>query len=605
MASPARVRVRVNRWLMRAGFPQDWFLVPLAAIIGALGGVVAAAFHYLVEASGAFFFERVGRVQFRASEWVLLVALPAIGGLAVGLIQRYIAHSPPGHGIPEVIESLARKSGYLPGKSGLLKAITSSLTIGSGGSAGVEGPIIQIGSVVGSVVGRYLRVGREHMHTLVGCGAAAGLAGIFNAPIAGFMFVLEVMLRDFSLKTFMPIVIAAVLGTAVGQALLGRDSALFMIPQFDGGYHFMLVELAPYALLGVACGTIGVTFTLTLSASERLWHGLRWPAWWVRPALGGALLGGLGIAFVALFTHPFEGYEPPPFYGNGYPVIQELFNPHFYHTQTAAHLTLLLLTLTAVKIVGTALTLGSGGSGGIFAPSLFMGATLGGALGVGFVATGLLGPDASPAPYALAGMAGMIAATAHCPLTAFLLVFEITRDYRLILPVMIVAILATLVSQRVQRDSIYVAILREQGIRMGTLADMTLLRRLSVSIVPLTPAVLVEPEDPAQKLIDLASEYAATDFAVIDGQDRYVGMVVGEDVRTTLLQREALPLLIVGELMRRDLPTVTREETLELTLEKFARHDVASLPVVDTEGRVKGLVTRSRLMRAYQQALSG
>lgn len=604
----ARGRVKVSRWLARVGFPKDWFLIPLAAAIGVLGGFVARGFEFLLEASTHFFFGRIGHSQFPGSEWLLLILLPALGGLAVGMINRWLAHTEPGHGIPEVIESLARKHGELPGRMGVFKAITSSLTIGSGGSAGVEGPIIQIGSVLGSVVARALRVGHEHMHTLVGCGAAAGLAAIFNAPIAGVLFVLEVLLRDFSLKTFMPIVIASVIGTAVSQGLLGGEGghAIFAVPEALQLYHFSLIELVPYTVLAVLCGLVGVGFCKSLVLAEALFARLPLP-WWLRPVVGGAVLGLVGAGFFALFGNVVPQYHAPPFFGNGYRVILALFDPASYTGEHAADAVFnatfaVVVAMLVLKLVGTSLTIGSGGSGGIFAPSLFMGATLGGLVGMLVQATGFL-PDMTPGAYALVGMAGMIAAVVHCPLTAFLLVFEITRNYTFILPVMLVAILATFVSQLMQRDGIYTLYLRRHGIRMGTLADMTLLRRVEVAAVPLVPAVLVEPNDGAQHLIDLAGDYAAQDFVVVDDQDRCVGMVVGDDVRTTLLQREAVPLLIVAELMRTDLPTVTREETLEMVLDKFSSHDVASLPVVDANGTVKGLITRARLMQRYQALL--
>ncbi len=608
----ARWRVRASRWLGRAGFPKDWFLIPLAAVIGVLGGFVAMGFDFLVEASAHFFFGRVGKHEFPGSEYVLLIALPAMGGLAVGTINRWLARSPPGHGIPEVIESLVRKHGELPGRSGFYKAITSSLTLGSGGSGGMEGPIIQIGSVLGSVVARALRVGHEHMHTLVGCGAAAGLAAIFNAPIAGVLFVLEVLLRDFSLKTFMPIVIASVFGTLTAQASLGGDAhsaqAIFSVPADLHRYTFTFVEVLPFILLGLCCGVLGVAFSKAMVRSETWWDRVPCP-WWIKPALGGAVLGVTGLLFVLIFGHVVRSYEPPPFFGNGYKVIEALFLASTYDVTSPAALgssmggiVTVLLAILALKLVGTTITLGSGGSAGIFAPSLFMGATLGALVGVLVQRSGL-SPDTTPATYALVGMAGMIAAVVHCPLTAFILVFEITHDYQVILPVMLVAILATLSSQFIQRDSIYTMYLRRQGIRMGSMADMTLLRRVEVSSVPLVPAVLVEPHDSAQHLIDLAGDYAAQDFVVVDEDDCYVGMVVGDDVRTTLLQREAVPLLIVSELMRDDLPTVTRDETLEMVLDKFSRHDVASLTVVDANNTVKGLVTRARLMQRYQALL--
>ena len=664
MAWLARQRPKFIRLLQRLGFSRDWFLIPIAAGIGTLAAFVALGFAFMVHFCDDVFFQAVGgkgTEGFSGYKIFLLILLPALGGLAVGLIQRYVSRTEPGHGVPEIIEALARNGGIIRGRVGIFKAITASLTIGSGGSAGMEGPIVQIGAVLGSVVGQVFRVGREHMTTLVGCGAAAGLASLFNAPIAGVLFVLEVMLRDYSTRNIMPLVIASVFGVATTQAMMGGNEAIFSVSNSLHEYGFTVDQVGWYMILGVLCGLVGVAFIRLLYASERFWLSVKMPRA-LKPAAGGVGLGLMGVAFVLVFNQPISNYQPPVFFSNGYPVISSALMPASYEevriseagdtdaaleaiegatTQpggdvppppvqvtggqadgqadtaadaleesgsdesipTASDMTIyLLLAALGLKLAGTCLTLGSGGSGGVFAPSLFMGAMLGGAFGLILQKFGLVA-EGTPATFALAGMAGVLAGAVHCPLTAFLLVFEITRDYKVILPVMLVSILATLIAQVRLRDSIYTLALHERGIRMGTHADLTLLRRLEVAAIPLTPAVLVHPQEPAQRLIDLAEDFAVSDYVVCDDEDLYIGMVVGEDVRTTLVQREAVPLMIVSELMRTDLPTVARSETLEMVLDKFARHEVSSLTMVDDNRRVLGMLTRSRLMRHYHQEL--
>lgn len=611
----ARVRSRLSRALSEVGLSQDWLLIPLAAVVGVLAGLVAMAFEWMVHASGAMF-GRIGSLNTSTVfSLLLLIGLPALGGLAVGLIQVYISRAPAGHGIPDVILALRRRRGVMKGRTGVFKAITASLTIGSGGSAGVEGPIVHIGSVLGSVVGQTLKLNKDQMNTLVGCGAAAGLASIFNAPIAGVLFVLEVILRDFSVKTFTPIVIASVFGTALAQSMLGHNEALFMLPTGLSLYEFELGEIGHYAVLGVLCGLVGMIFTRLMTWSEQRWSALPLPRVF-KPALGGALLGVLGVVFVLTLNHPVPTYQPPPFYANGYPVIEALFNPASYNlgdmaTTSAdgmpiAQVTLVFLLVALVfKMVGTMLTLGSGGSGGVFAPSLFMGATLGGAFGVALQQMGLL-PGDSPATYALAGMAGMLAATVHCPLSAFLLVFELTRDYKVILPVMLVAIVSTTIAQLLFRHSTYTHVLAEMGFRFANYSDLAVLQRLTVDDVALTPAVVTRPTDPAQNLLKLAENPLVEDFVVCDVNDQYLGLVAGEDLRAALLGQEALPLLVVGDLLRTDPPVVGRDEALETVLDKFSQHDVASLPVVENAeqpGQVLGMISRTRLMRRYHQAL--
>eukprot|EP00752_Nemacystus_decipiens_P013539 g11997.t1 len=604
-------RQQLSRLRQAAGFSSDWFLMPLAALIGTIGGLVAAVFATVVDlaGNGLFHLQQSGSQTQTA---LLLLVIPAAGGLIVGLIQFKLTRSGVINGVPEVIESLARNKGEIKASVGANKAVTATATLASGGSAGIEGPIISIGSSLGSVIARRLRIKPEHMPALIGCGAASATAGIFNAPIAGVLFVLEVILRDFSVRTFMPIVVAAVFGTAVAQQTLelyhdegGVGSALFVVPEAMHDYKFELPEAPAYLALGLACGLTGLVLAGSMRLSSKAWQKTPLPAW-VRPAVGGLLLGGMGLLFLHYFPGTAQireatGYEQPVFMGNGYPVIETLLDPELY-SKTNIGL-LLLLAVLVFKIVGTALTLGSGGSGGVIAPSLFVGAALGGLFAATLDALGIF-PGATPATYALAAMAGVLAATLHCPLTAFLLVFEITQDYKVILPVMLVAIVSTTCAQFLHHDSIYTDLLRRKGIRFGQLADMTLLRRMTVADVPRTQAVSVVPSDPAQRLIDLAAVHAVNDFVVCDESGRCAGMVVGDDVRTTLVQREAVPLMIVAELMRTDLPTVRPGDTLDIVLDMFAKHEVSSLPIVDAGERVAGTITRSRLLSTYQQQLN-
>lgn len=604
-AFASRHRVRLNRMLNKAGFPRDWFLIPLAAVIGSTAGLAAQGYGQLVRHSEEFFYGSEAGGQLVRNYWWLLPLLPMMGGLLVGLIKSTFKLPMISHGIPEVIEAMARHHGRMKFKTGVFTALNSTITLGSGGATGQEGPIVHIGSVVGSVMGQLLHVSREHMNTLIGCGAAAGLAAIFNAPIAGVLLVLEVVLRDFSLKTFMPLVIASVFGVAVNQALAEDYGALFALPHEQYTYQFTFHEIWPYLVLGIACGLGGWIFARVLVAMERGWANWKM-AQPVKPMLGGAAFGLLGLGFVQFYPDVIPGYNPPAFFGNGYAVIEALLTPQTYASHPLSSVgivTVSFLLLAAVgKTVGTCLILGSGGSGGIFAPTLFIGAAFGGAFGMGLQSTGIY-TDISPAAYALAGMAGVLSASVRCPLTAIILVFEITREYKVILPVMLVAIMATVIAQMMIRDSIYTLALRERGIRHGALSDLTLLRQVTVDQVPLSPAVRVYPQDPVQRLIDLAEQYTVADFVVCNEHEKYEGMIAGEDVRTTLLQREAVPLMIVAELMRTDLPTVTRDETLEAVLDKFAHHDVGSLTVVNDDHHVQGLITRSRLIRQYHQVL--
>jgi CIC family chloride channel protein len=339
-------------------------------------------------------------------------------------------------------------------------------------------------------------------------------------------------------------------------------------------------------------------FIRGLQVSERLFGKL--PVHPIfRPACGAVLLGGLGLLYLAVFRP-----DPlvPAFYGNGYPEIQHWLKPESYN---GAHVIGLLMAIAILKAMATCFTIGSGGAGGMFAPSLLMGAAVGGAFG-SIVNTLDWFPAADPASYALVGMGAMVAATTRAPLTAILIVYEITRSYETILPLMLAAVISTIVGRLVFRESVYTVKLTQMGVRVGAMSDLTILRRLSVSEVPLLQAVVVRPEESAQRLLDLSEQRNVTDFVVADDRDSYIGMVTGTDLKAALVYREAIPLLQVNELQRSDLPTVLPDDTLDVVLDMFSRHDVASLAVLrgQGDGAVLGLITRSRLLERYQAALS-
>ncbi len=298
----------------------------------------------------------------------------------------------------------------------------------------------------------------------------------------------------------------------------------------------------------------------------------------------------------------------PEFYGNGYPAVRSLLDRSFYlddagQLKSAGYLLLGLVSLAILKPMATCLTIGSGGSGGFFAPSLLIGAAVGGAFGT-VVAALHWGDAASPAQYAVVGMAAMVAAVLHAPLTAILIVYEITQTYEIILPLMFAAVISTVSARLISRQSMYTRQLARLGVRVGAATDLTILRRLSVEDVPMLPPIQVRPDESGQRLLELTEQHAVGDVVVVDEHDHYVGMVTHSDLRAALVYREAIPLLQVHELQRSDLPRVSMHETLDVVLDKFSRHDVHSLAVVDeSSGAVRGLITRSSLMQRYQAAL--
>ena len=595
-----RTAVRLRRLVLKLGFEQDWYLYLVATLIGLVMGYAAVAFILPLRAIEGYANATSGSSQL----WMLIIGVPIAGGIVTGVLIALLKADGVGPGVTSVMYAVQRKKGMLPWRLGIRKWLASTATIGSGGSAGAEGPIVTIGAVVGSWVARVLGVGSQHTGTLLGCGAGAGIASVFNAPIAGIFFVMELLLRDFSLKTFTPIVIAAVVSSATTQGVLG-DSVLFDVSDeyFHDGGNFSVYQLPVYLLLGLCCGGIGALFVKCLSFSERAFSLTRLPVP-MRPVLGALILGIIGLTVFWLGSSK----SVPAFYGNGYPAIKTILHPETYYSGTGAELVSAtsilwgLLGLAIIKIIATSVTVGSGGAGGLFAPSLLVGSATGGCVGYIIHLFGFF-PETSPIYFALVGMAATVAATTHAPLTAILIVYEVTQSYQLILPLMFAAVVSTVVSRFVCKESVYTYKLSQLGVRLGAMSDLTVLRRLTPADVSISRPALVSSQESAQRLVELMESEGASDFVVTDSHQKYSGMVTSEDLRSALVYREAIPLLQVSELQRSDLPTIQMDEQLDVVLDKFSKKDVQSLAVVNSQDIILGVMTRAELMKRYQQAL--
>jgi CIC family chloride channel protein len=358
----------------------------------------------------------------------------------------------------------------------------------------------------------------------------------------------------------------------------------------------------------------GVTLTKLMAGLETRFARLKLLGP-LRPALGGALVGILGIIYVVVFGRlllhqqkpfTFSQYPMPAFFADGYGVIRTLLTESFYGQWDLPTILLLLGFLCLVKILATCLSLASGGSGGIIAPSLFMGATAGGFLGVLLRQTHWFS-GVHPELYALVGMGAVLAAVVHAPLASIIILFELTADYRVTLPAMLATVVATGVARLVHPDSIYTQSLRMRGIKWGSASDLSVLRRMSAEQVELTPATVVQATDPAQRVFDLMSQFGAAHLVVIDQDANYLGMVVSEEINVALLQPDALPVMIVKELMRTDIPVIKNTDDLGVVFETFSKFEVSHLPVALTQNprRVIGLISQAALMRAYQAGLNG
>ena len=618
-APGGRARVLFNRLLHRFGFGDDAFLLLMAVVIGTITGVAAVGFHEAINLIRDLLYRHYDADFLYGRGMWLLVLFPTLGGLAVGLVSKYVFRTREGHGIVDVVESVVRSSGFQKPAVAIEKIVTSALTIGSGGSAGAEGPIVQIGAAIASGVGQMFQVTRAQMPILTGCGCAAGISAIFNAPFGGVLFTLEVILQDFSIRSFTPVVLASVIAQVTTQATFqfGHHgdavySAIFAMPQKVVAGHSLLnwEQVGNFVLLGIICGVVGATFTKTMYAVEHRFAHSKIPKP-IRPAVGGLLLGFTGVLYILIFGRvlhtikpfPYTAYPMPAFFGDGYGVIQQMLTSDFY-TNFGPIMIVLLVALCVIKIMGTAVTLGSGGSGGVIAPSVFIGAATGAVLGFLLQHTGWF-HQIQPELYALVAMGAVLAAVVHAPMASILIVFELTQDYKVMLPTMLACIIAVAVARVVYPDSVYTLSLRQRGVRVGSSGDNVLLRRITVEQVSLDPVTVVHPFDPLQNVLDLSALTSTYDFVVSDATDNYEGMVLSTDMNPVLMDRDAVPILVVADVMRVDIPPVRTTDDLAAVLDAFSRFDVGYLPVCvpKNPNHVIGLISRTALIRRYQEAL--
>jgi CIC family chloride channel protein len=579
------ILVRLRKWLAeqfrRLRMTEHTFMVILAVIIGVLGGFGAILFRFAIRFfHGAFF----GTWDYSLAyvlhlPWYVKLLAPVIGGVIVGPIVYSFAREARGHGVPEVMEAIVLRSGAIRPRVMVAKIVASAVSIAAGGSVGREGPIVQIGSALGSVTGQLVKVTGSRLRTLVGCGAAAGIAATFNAPVAGALFAVEIILGDFGVSQFSPIVISSVAATVVSRHFLGNFPA-FRIPQYE---LVSVFEMLPYAILGILAAFVSVAFIVLLYRTEDLFEKIPVPGW-VKPAIGGGLIGAVGIQF-------------PHIFGVGYDTISlALEGKLVWH---------FLLFLVGLKIMATSVSIGSGMSGGIFAPSLFMGASLGGFVG-SVVQQVMPASSAGPGAYALVGMGAVVAGATHAPITAILIIFELTSEYQIILPLMVACILSTLIATRLKRDSIYTLKLSRRGVDLFQGREINVLRSIPVEKVMRQDYEVVRADASFKTLMDLTVTSHHTSFFVTDRQNRLQGLISVHDIRKILYDARGLEqLLIAHDLMTRLDAFLVPGDTLDIAMQMFGRSDLDELPVLDSsvDRHLIGTVTRHDVIEAYNREI--
>ncbi len=566
-----------ERVVGRLGSPSMLFGLSLMAVaIGATTGYGAVIFIRLLAMVQTF----TERLQDRWGAPALFGAM-LVGGIITGFIVAYIAQEAKGHGVPEVMQALALNGGRIRPVVVVAKALGSAVTIGVGGSAGREGPIVQIGAALGSVIGQALKVSTERLKILVAAGAASGIAATFNAPIAGVLFALEVILGEFEMANFGIVVIAAVTASIVSHLYLGSAPA-FHVPAYGLNAP---VEILFYTGLGLLSALLALLFIRMLYWLEDLFDDWKQAPEWLKPAIGMVLTAVVGLFF-------------PQVLGPGL---------HFIGEVIAANVPLAvgtLLLLAFMKLVATSFTLGAGNSGGVFAPALFSGAALGGALGL-VLQRALPGLDINPGAYALVGMAATFAGAARAPMTAILIVFEMSNDYRLILPLMFATVISTFVAQILLPESIYTLKLARRGIVLRHGREVDVMESVTVAEA-MDPHPETVPEDMPIALLGKAfAEAHVHGFPVVDAQGRLVGIVSLGDYQRALRNPDNKSLR-VRDIMTREVIVAYPDETLWQVMRKMGLRDVSRLPVVsrDDPTRLVGIIRRRDIISAYNVALA-
>lgn len=575
----------------------------LGALIGVVSGFTAILFRLLILALSLAFVVIPNLMGIAG--WIVA---PAVGGLAVAFIVVRFAPEAKGHGVPEVIESYVAKDGKMRLRVPLLKSLASAICIGSGGSCGREGPIAQIGSGVGSAIAGYFKLEKTETKTLLVCGLASGIAATFNAPLGGALFGIEVLAGGIVGFSILPVILSSVVATAVANLLVGA-SISFQSPQFGLGTP---IELVLYLVLGIILGILSVIWMRGLYFMEDLFDKIR-TSKYLLPAIGGVLVGL--VALITIFFESMFGYvgafkeasplgtgEPyyPAIMGVGYAFIDAVLRGDVVALGAGTAI-ILLIVFAILKIMATSLTLGSGGSGGVFAPTLFMGAGFGGALGILF-ATLLPFSIPQPMAFALVGMAALFAGSGRAPITCIVIIMEMTDDYHMILPLMIAVSASYLVSSFLEKESIYTMKLARRGMHVRRGTHISALKEIRVTEIMTKEPTILTPELTTAEVFNIIDMTHHTKFPVVE-DGKVVGILIAED----LFQERKDPTREnkVRDLMSTDFlhlsPTCTMDSVLHAMMDRDEGHAV----VVDPQEpeHMLGYVTKADVLKAYDIAI--
>ncbi|MFQ5441848.1 MAG: chloride channel protein [Thermodesulfobacteriota bacterium] len=570
-----------NGWKVNLSKGNLLGLLIIAVFIGMVTGCLAVAFRYLLHyAIELFWSEPTDIIGAAASmKWYIVLAIPVLGGIIIGPIVAFLAPETRGAGVPEVIETVVAKEGVIKHRTTFYKMLSTVISIGTGASVGREGPIVQIGSSVGSSVAQIIGLPPEWRRVFLACGAAAGIAATFNAPMAGMLFAAEIILVDFQVSYLSHIAISSITATVISYHFLG-SLPTFIVP------HYTLVsywEIPLYILLGVLAGVVSIAFIRSVSRVENTFLRFKVPVF-LRPAIGGFLVGLIAISV-------------PHVLGVGYESVNMVLM-----AQTTVALMAVIIVL---KVLATAFSVGSGFSGGIFAPSLVMGSLLGGVFGS--IANSLFGGHIASFPaYGLVGMGAVVAGTTLAPITAMLTIFELTYDFEIILPLMTSCIASLVIVHRYYGYSFYETKLIKKGVRFVRGRDIHILRSMRVGEYMEREYESIKEGMALGAILQLVEKSPYPHFPVLNDKGELVGMLSISDLKPILAEMKDLcELLVAADIMTEDVVCLTLGDNFETAFEVFEGKQISTLPVVRRKGgrEILGILKKSTVLAAYNEKI--
>lgn len=565
----------------------------LAVLVGLMSGLAAVLLKSVVHYAGRLV-SRMGDLTPMGGN-VMMLVFPLVGILLTVLFVKYIVRGDIGHGLPSVLLAISRGKSQLPVKNTWTSLVASTLTVAFGGSVGLEAPIASTGSAIGSNIGRWFRLSPKSVRLLLGCGAAGAIAGIFKAPFAGILFVVEVFLFDLTATTALPLLISALVSASTAYFLMGREVQF----QFEVMHHFTLSQLPFYVVLGVFCALVSLYFLRTTDRIEGWFarHGTPW----TRVAMGGIMLGLLIYLF-------------PPLYGEGYWMLTELLNgdssslfSNTIYSQWAGNVWVtlgVLFALILLKAVATATTIGSGGVGGTFGPSLILGGLSGYFVAMCSNALGFAPQDT--ANFALVGMAAVMTGVMHAPFMATFLIADITGGYQLLVPLLTASAVTYLCVNPFERHSIYARKLAEKGDLLTHDKDASAWHLMNMESLIETNFVVVRQGDRLRDLVEAIQTSRRNLFPVLSEDDKFLGVIALDDVRKIIFRTDLYDTVWVEDLMHpiSEGDMVRSSDTLSDVVEKFKIGDRYNLVVVDEHEVYLGFLSRANTFSAYRRFIS-